>query len=62
MAQFHSQSKESMQHLRGLREQFETVIAMMHEFLETGLQTVDISDSTVRMDRSRGNAAGVKVS
>ena len=38
VVQFHSQSKENMQQLRSLREQFETVIAVMHEFLENGLQ------------------------
>ena len=38
VVQFHSHSKENMQQLRSLREQFETVIAMMHEFLENGLQ------------------------
>ena len=38
MVQFHTQSKENMQQLRSLREQFETVIAVMHEFLENGLR------------------------
>ena len=38
VVQFHSQSKENMQQLRSLREQLETVIAVMHEFLENGLQ------------------------
>jgi hypothetical protein len=38
VVQFHSQSKENMQQLRSLREQFETVITVMHEFLENGLQ------------------------
>ena len=38
VVQFHSQSKESMKQLRSLRQQFETVIATMHEFLENGLK------------------------
>ena len=38
VVQFHTQSRQNMQQLRELREQFETVIAMMHEFLEKGLQ------------------------
>ena len=36
--QFHSQSKENMKQLTSLREQFETVIAAMQEFLENGLK------------------------
>ena len=57
VVQFHSQSKDNMEQLKSLREQFETVIAMMHEFLESGLNKAKPPQKTVR-----GNASGVKVS
>ena len=57
VVQFHSKSKDNMEQLSSLREQFETVIAMMHEFLESGLNKTKPLQRTVR-----GNSSGVKVS
>ena len=43
LAAFCKQSQYNMQQLQALRSQFDTVIGLMHEFLEHGLYKTDSS-------------------